>query len=337
MRYIVVGTGAVGGTVGARLAGSGREVVCVARGAHREALERDGLRLVTPEGEHVERVRVVGGPEELGELRADDVLLLAVKSQDTVAALDAWAPRPVAGGGTAGERLPVLCLQNGVANERTALRRFARVVGVCVWLPSTFLEAGVVGAGGDPLTGILHLGAYPPGRPEPVLEAVAADLRASRFDAPLPADVMPWKYGKLLDNLPNAIEALTGPVEGPDALALVDEARAEGIAVLEAAGIATVGEEEARAARGERMRLLPVPGVPRGGGSTWQSLKRGAASVEADWLNGEIVLLGRLHGVPTPVNETLRTLVNELARTGGGPGARTPAEVRERIARAAGE
>ncbi|WP_037868898.1 ketopantoate reductase family protein [Streptomyces sp. SPB074] len=335
MRYIVIGTGAVGGTVGARLAGGGREVVCVARGAHREALERDGLRLVTPEGEHAYRLPVVGGPEELGELRADDVLLLAVKSQDTVAALDAWAPRPVAGGGTAGERLPVLCLQNGVVNERVALRRFARVVGVCVWMPSTYLEAGVVGAGGVPLTGILHLGSYPPGRPEPVLDAVAADLRASRFDAPLPEDVMPWKYAKLLDNLPNAIEALLGPLEGPEALALVAEARAEGAAVLAAAGIVTVGEEEARRVRGERVRLLPVPGVPRGGGSTWQSLRRGASSVEADWLNGEIVLLGRLHGVPTPVNETLRALVNELARAGGGPGAYTPAGLRERIEAAA--
>ncbi|MEU6439711.1 2-dehydropantoate 2-reductase N-terminal domain-containing protein [Streptomyces sp. NPDC047046] len=336
MRYIVIGAGAVGGTVGARLAGSGREVVCVARGAHKEALERDGLRLVTPDGEQVHRLPVVGGPEELGQLRADDVLLLAVKSQDSVAALDAWAARPVAGGGTAGERLLALCLQNGVANERMALRRFARVVGVCVWLPSTYLEAGVVGAGGSPLTGILHLGTYPPGRPEPVLEAVAADLRASHFDAPLPEDVMPWKYAKLLDNLPNAIEALVGPLEGPEALGLVAEARAEGVAVLEAAGIAAVGEEEAGRARGARMRLLPVPGVPRGGGSTWQSLRRGAVSVEADWLNGEIVLLGRLHGVPTPVNETLRRLVNELARTGGGPGAYTLAEVRERIVAAVG-
>ncbi|WP_433340276.1 ketopantoate reductase family protein [Streptomyces sp. CA-253872] len=332
MRYIVIGAGAVGGTVGARLAGSGCEVVCVARGAHREALERDGLRLVTPEGAHVHRVPVVRGPEELGELRADDVLLLAVKSQDTVAALDAWAPRPVAGGGTAGERLPVLCLQNGVANERMALRRFARVIGVCVWLPATYVEAGTVGAGGAPLTGILHLGTYPRGRTEPVLEAVAADLRASHFDAPLPDDVMPWKYAKLLGNLANAVEALTGPVEGPEALALVEAARAEGSAVLEAAGIAATSEEEARRVRGDRVELRPLPGIPRGGGSTWQSLTRGAASAEADWLNGEIVLTGRLHDVPAPVNETLRTLVNEAVRAGRGAGAYTVAEVRERIA-----
>jgi hypothetical protein len=50
------------------------------------------------------------------------------------------------GGGTAGERLPLVCAQNGVAGERMALRRFRRVYGMCVWLPSTFLRPGHVAA-----------------------------------------------------------------------------------------------------------------------------------------------------------------------------------------------
>ena len=73
------------------------------------------------------------------------MLILAVKAQDSVAALDAWAWQPVTGGGTAAEALPLLCAQNGVASERLALRRFRQVYGVCVWLPATHLEPGAVG------------------------------------------------------------------------------------------------------------------------------------------------------------------------------------------------
>ena len=131
MRYIIVGAGAVGGAIGGRLAEAGHEVVLVARGAQYEALREDGLRLTTPEGTRTHRLPVVDGPEAL-DLAPDDVLVLAVKTQDSVAALDAWSARPVAGGGTAGERLPLICAQNGVESERLALRRFRRVYGCCV-------------------------------------------------------------------------------------------------------------------------------------------------------------------------------------------------------------
>ncbi|MFE9249709.1 ketopantoate reductase family protein [Streptomyces sp. NPDC007088] len=334
MRYIIIGAGAVGGTIGGRLAQAGREVVLVARGAHLTALRERGLRLVTPDGDHTHRLTAVDGPGALGELRADDVLVLAVKTQDTTAALEDWAHRPVAGGSTAGERLPLLCAQNGVENERMALRRFRRVLGVCVWLPSTYLEPGLVSAGGAPLTGILHLGTYPAGGKDPAQEAIAADLGEAHFDAPLPGDVMRWKYAKLLGNLANALEAVTGPFSDEDQLALLDAAREEGARVLTAAGLDFASEDEMRAVRGDRVEQRALPGAPRGGGSSWQSLVRGTGTIEADYLNGEIVLLGRLHGVPTPVNATLAALANDSARTGRQPGALSAREVRERIERA---
>ncbi|MDR3080411.1 MAG: ketopantoate reductase family protein, partial [Streptomyces sp.] len=168
MRYIIIGAGAVGGAIGARLAGAGREVVLVARGTQYTALRESGLRFHAPDGEHIHRLPVVDEPGALGELRPDDVLVLAVKTQDSEAALDAWGPAPVVGGGTAAERLPVLCAQNGVESQRLALRRFRRVYGVCVWLPATFVEPGVVSAAGTPLTGILHLGRHPYGTDETV-------------------------------------------------------------------------------------------------------------------------------------------------------------------------
>ena len=59
----------------------------------------------------------------------------------------------------------MLCAQNGLANEPAALRWFARVAGVCVWLPSGLPEPGTVVAPCAPLTGMLHLGRYPAERP----------------------------------------------------------------------------------------------------------------------------------------------------------------------------
>ena len=75
------------------------------------------------------------------------------------------------------------------------------------------------------------------------------------------------------------------------------------------------------------MRVLPVNGSPRGGGSSWQSLTRGAGSIEADFLNGEIVLLGRELGVPAPVNEILQRLANQAARELRAPGSTTAGQV----------
>lgn len=325
MRYIIIGAGAVGATIGGRLAEAGGEVVLVARGAHAEALRADGLRLTTADGTRVHRLPVVGEPAELGELRPDDVLLLTVKTQDAIAALDAWGDAEVSGGGTAAQRLPVLCAQNGVESERLALRRFARVYGVCVWLPSTFLEPGVVSALCAPLTGILHLGPAAGGAAgaDPTVAAVAADLVKAGFEAPVVTDVMRWKYAKLLGNLGNAIQATTGPEPDPAKAALLLRAVREAKAAFLAAGIPYASEAEQSDARDGKVEQ---PAGVRGG-SSWQSLARGTGSVEADYLNGEVSLLGRLHGVPTPVNDVLRHAANIFAREGLPPGAMSIADL----------
>ncbi|WHP17389.1 2-dehydropantoate 2-reductase N-terminal domain-containing protein [Cellulomonas sp. ES6] len=324
VRYVIIGAGAVGGTIGGLLAEAGGDVVLVARGAHLDALRSGGLHLTTPAGARTVRTAVASRPEDV-ELRRGDVLVLAVKSQDTDATLAGWAGRPVDGGRTAGEDLLLVCAQNGVDNERTALRRFARVAGMCVWLPATFLEPGRVSASGSPVTGVLTLGSVPAGVPDADLAEVSRDLEAAGFRAPVVEDVAAWKYAKLLSNLGNAVEALCGPVRGP-ARELADAAVAEAREVLAAAGLAPVdAAEEARAREG--FTLVDLPGVDRRGGSTWQSLVRGAGSVEAAYLNGEIALLGRLHGVPVPVNATLLRLVEDAAARGEQPGGHDAAEV----------
>ena len=171
------------------------------------------------------------GPQDV-ELRRDDVLVLAVKSQDTAAALAAWADRPVAGGGTAAERLAVVCAQNGVDNERAALRRFATVVAMCVWLPATYLEPGRVSAGGTPVPGVLTVGPAAPSADPDLVTAYARDLTDAGLRAPVTADVMAWKYRKLLSNLANAVEALCGTARDDAAAELAARADAEGRAVL---------------------------------------------------------------------------------------------------------
>jgi 2-dehydropantoate 2-reductase len=333
MRYIIIGAGAVGGTIGARLFEGGHEVVLTARGAHYAAMQDRGLRFATPAGTVTLPVPVAPGPGELS-LRPDDVLIVAVKTQDAAAVLDTWAWRPVAGGGVAAEALPVVCAQNGVAGERIALRRFRRVYGMCVWLPATHLEPGVVEASAAPRSGLLTVGRYPAGADETVRQ-IAADLESSAFLAPVREDVMRWKYAKLLTNLGNAVEAVCGAAarqDAGDAAGLARRARAEGKAVLAAAGRDYPTPAEQAAVRGDQVRVEPVGGADRGGGSSWQSLTRGTGSIEADFLNGEIVLLGREHGVPTPVNELLQRLANQFAAERRPAGSITDGELAELLA-----
>ncbi|MCX4744313.1 NAD(P)-binding domain-containing protein [Kitasatospora sp. NBC_01287] len=326
MRYIIIGAGAIGGGIGGRLQESGHDVVLVARGPHLAALRADGLRFSTPEGTRTLAVAAVGGPEEL-DLAPEDVLVVAVKSQHTVGVLQEWAGRPVSGGGTAGEALPVVCAQNGVGNERLALRWFRRVYGMSVWMPATYLEPGRVAVPGAPFSGILHLGRYPRGS-DGTVRAIAADLERSRFQAPVDEDVMRWKYGKLIGNLPNALDAVAGPIEGNEPVTeLFHRTMAEGAAVLTAAGIAYATVDEQLERRGDLMRTLPLDGVELGGSSSRQSLTRGTGSIESDYLNGEIVLLAREHGVPAPLNEALQRLASGYAREGRAPGGLPAAEL----------
>jgi 2-dehydropantoate 2-reductase len=179
--------------------------------------------------------------------------------------------------------------------------------------------------------GLLPVGRYPAGADETVIQ-VAADLTSSTFLAPAVADVMRWKYGKLLTNLGNAVEAVCGSARAQNGSAagaadLARRAQDEGAAVLAAAGIDYASAAELAALRSDQVRVEPVSGARRGGGSSWQSLTRGTGSIEADYLNGEIVLLGREHGVPTPVNERLQRLANQFAADRRAPGSVTPSEM----------
>ncbi|HKE74909.1 MAG TPA: 2-dehydropantoate 2-reductase [Acidimicrobiales bacterium] len=318
MRYIVVGPGAVGGTVGGRLHQAGHEVVLVARGRHLAALRAGGLVLCDPVGLHRLPVPVAAAPGEV-DWRADDVVLLATKSQDTAAAVRAVAAARGPGG-------PVVCLQNGVANERTCARAGPDVYGACVMVPAEHVDPGVVVAFGSPRTGIIDVGRYPAGT-DAVAEAVCGDLDGAGFSSrPEPA-VMAWKHHKLVRNLGNVLEAARGGDQGEPVRRLYAAARAEAVACFAAVGLPCVDDAAVVARRGRLVAAAPVAGHPRGGGSTWQSLARGTRAVETDYLNGEIVRLGLRCGVPTPVNAFLVRLGRQLAGERRAPGTMTAAEL----------
>ncbi|MCM0619931.1 ketopantoate reductase family protein [Nocardioides bruguierae] len=307
MRYVIVGAGAIGGAVAALLHEAGVEVLLVARGATLEAVRREGVRLTVADApERSVPVPVVAHLDEVVWDEARDALVLAVKSQQTEALLPALAGVPAG--------VPVFCLQNGVENERRLLRLRADVHAVVVMMPASSLEPGrvLLHSGGRP--GLLDTGRYPTGT-DAADEAWARDLGAAGFDVVARPDVMAWKRRKLLLNLGNGVDAAFA--DSPDADALDDLVRAEGEAVLDAAGLPVVSAAQDRERRGTLLR--PLVRRDEAGSSTWQSLALGAGDVETDHLNGEVLLLGRLHGVATPANRLVADAVHRLVRDQGAP------------------
>src|ERR1700761_1906334 len=191
MRFVIFGAGAIGGAVGARLHQSGHAVTLIARGAHLEAIRAAGLTFVTPVERLVLPLAAAADPAGV-DWTGEEVVLLATKSQDTLSALTAL--RDAAGSG-----VPVVCLQNGVENERVALRLMDEVYGAVVMLPAAHLEPGTIEAYGAETTGHIDIGRYPDGVDDRAGEICAA-LAASRLDSNPAPDVMRLKYAKLLLN-----------------------------------------------------------------------------------------------------------------------------------------
>ena len=310
MRFVVVGAGAIGGAVGGRLYQKGYEVTLVARGEHGRALQ-SGLVLESPSETVTLPVHAVSDPGQVAWDRGTDdtVVLLAVKGQHTDHALSQLAGAP--------RETPVVCMQNGVENERRVLRHFAHTYAMCVMCPASQLRPGVVQVHSEPVSGMLDIGRYPAGLDE-TAQAIADAIDTTTFQSVARPDIMRWKYRKLLMNLANAVEALCGP-EGRFS-PLAKAAQREGSEVLAAAGIDVASAAEDRERRADFLQIGDTSSGAWQGGSSWQSLARGAGSIEAEFLNGEVVLLGNLHGVPTPVNAMLQELAVQAAASGAPPG-----------------
>src|SRR3569623_332031 len=323
MKFVEYGIGANGGVLAAKLALAGEEATGSARGPQLEAIRRSGLLLRTPDGEQPVRFGAAGDPEEI-QFAPDDVVILSMKTQDTPLALQ----RLRAAGVTT---QAVVCAQNGVTNARFALRRFPNVYAMTVIMPATYIAAGEVNAFGAPHAGLLDLGRYPSGTDEAAARIAAALTRAG-FVSDVDPEIMQSKYGKLMQNLANIIEAALQPGDHGE---IIKAARDEATAVYAAAGIGwrDVGLDNPR--RQTLVQMQPIAGADRVGSSTKQSLVRHTGSIETDYLNGEIVLLGRLNDVPTPVNAYFSALAQRMIGEKLKPGSLAGAVVDRGLAAAA--
>ena len=333
MRFVICGAGAIGGVIGGQLAKAGLDVVFIEKQpAHVDAINRNGLVLKGVHGRHVLKVPAVRKLAAAG-LRPDDVVILAVKSFHTEAMVDALQR-------ASRHELPVFCAQNGVRNEEMAARQLRDVHGIMVLIGAKCLAPGeVVHTGAGPL----GIGTWPTGL-GPADREVAAALGKTDLPVYTTDNVVAHKWNKMLRNLNNATMGLTGLCgqearSDPAARAWMADVCEEGARVLRAAGIPYEGprglgpiDDMIR----ELRSAAPGPAAPadpeaRHYASLWQDLYHQRGEVEADYFNGEIVRLGRAHGVATPYSGLLLGLITAMAAAREKPGKYTIAELRARL------
>lgn len=305
-RYVVYGAGGVGGVVGARLHQAGFATTLIARGEHGRRMQESGLCVISPAGTDQVPVKVITHPAEM-TFDSNTVVLLCMKSQHTQAALEDLSRCADA------SHCRIVCMQNGVANEQMALRFFQHIYAAVVNLPALFLTPGEVVSHADGAAGILDCGCFPGGTDDSIVQ-IAEDLSLAGFSAVAEPAIMRFKYAKLLSNLGNILQAALADPENMRPLHA--QLRDEALACYAAAGIECASRDETRARQRGVYRMVDIPGYERTGGSSWQSLKRATGDIETDYLNGEICLLGRLHGIPTPANAVCSELARSLLRSG---------------------
>lgn len=311
MRFIIYGAGGIGCVIGGHLALTGHDVVLIGRPGHVQAINENGLRFITPGGTHILKIPAVTDPEQVS-FKSDDVVILCMKGQNTEDALhDLQAVV---------KDVPVFCFQNGVRNEETAVQYFPRVYGVMVRVGAAYLEDGEVIARRDP-PGWFIIGCYPQGI-DKLAELVAERLLAASFLVKTSNDVMPYKWGKLMGNLGNAVGAITNS-RGKEVFQIVQAAQQEFRDILDQAGINWISQEE-------MLKEWPDTTAPLRGridteaqSSTWQSLVRKQGTVETEFLNGEVVRLSRRLNRQAPINETLVRISQEMANNHELPGKYT--------------
>lgn len=309
-RYVIIGAGAVGASLAAQFELTGIDYALVGRGAQIRHIIDHGLTYQRPSGTRQIRLKAFD-TAEVPALGPTDILLLTVKSQDVASALDAWAWRPLGERGETVSQLPIVTFQNGLAAEAIALRSFPNVYGASILTPARYTETGKVVVGGHPQVAVVTIGRYPHGT-DGVADRVAADLSRADYIAETTADIRRWKAAKLTHNVRNVLELFDGSdtLRNVVSSRIVDEAKT----VLAAAGYSLASPAERKVSIAD-WRIAENSGIQPGQQSTWQSFKRGASS-EVDYLNGEIVLLGRLNGIATPYNQAAQELAGRAAQTG---------------------
>jgi len=295
MRFAILGSGAVGGYYGAKLARVGHDVTFVARGAHLEAMKRDGLTIENePQGAiHVDNVRASDDPAALGPA---DLVIVSVKLWDTESA--ARSIKPIVGPDTA-----VLSLQNGVIKDEILRREFPErsVMGGVAYVASHISRPGVIHQTGTMQRVIV--GEYD-GRISERAKKLHEALARSGVTAELSGDVRRsiWEKFVFLVGLSATTTTMRRPLgavrENPRSRAFLLEVMREVVRVGRAQGVA-LPEDFAD------QRLAFADTLPYDMTSSMaHDLERGNP-LEVEWLSGGVVKLGSQAGVPTPANESV--------------------------------
>ena len=288
-RFVIIGVGAVGGSIAGLVADSGFPVAMVARGEHRRAIEEHGLQLALFDKNIIALSDCFRSISDVN-WQVGDIVVLATKLNDAESVLDDLLS-------VAGPKIPVVCATNGLAAERWAKTRFENVISMLVWVMATHLHAGQVILHSEIPRGVLDVGTIQ-GDPK-FAQQVAEILGAAEFESKVRDDILAWKRAKWITNLGGAAQAM---VED-DWMSVLKAAQAEGEKVLQASGLSRVPTDELLL-RCTSTRMTEVEGFQRRGGSTWQSQKRGKP-LESVYIEGAMAELGESLGVPVPVNRFL--------------------------------
>lgn len=295
MRIATMAAGAVGGYFGARLAAAGHDVFFIARGAHRDAMLKNGLKIESVHGDiRLPKPNVIDDPAKTGPV---DVVLFAVKLWDTEKAAE--QTRPLLGPNTR-----VITLQNGV----DSYERIAPIVGPERAIPGVTYVVAVIDRPGvikqaSEFQSII-CGTHD-GRPDAPLEAFVDAAKAASIPITLSDNIERdrWRKFVFLSGT-SGVTAITrnsmGPIlADPDTRALFRNIMLETYAVGRAKGVAVDdGFVD------ERMAFADANVPPTMKASMANDLDRGNR-LELDWLAGEVCRLGKQLDVPTPVNDTV--------------------------------
>ena len=298
-----MGSGGVGGLIGARLAQAGCDVSFVARGTHLAAMREHGLTLESPVGNvRLSKVRVTDDPATLGPV---DLVIFAVKLWDTEAAARSILP-------LIGPETGVLSLQNGVKKDdilRPLVGQKALMGGVA-YMGTTIARPGVIQHTGSMQRVVF--GEYD-GRHSQRAEALLADLQKTGIDAQLSDDIRRsiWEKFVFLTGMAAVTATIRlpmGPILGnPLTRAFYLDAMREVEAVGRAHGVRLPEHySEARLAFADTL-----PGSMTA--SMHHDLERGNP-LEVEWLSGSVVELGAAAGVPTPIHRAARDILILHAR-----------------------
>ena len=322
MKVLVFGAGAIGLYIGGSLAGAGHAVTFIARPQVAEAIRGTGVRLREKAEEKIVRnVSVVNSPAEALAAGPHDVVVFALKSYDTAAALaqlrEVTAAPP-----------PLLCLQNGVDNEPDIAQAFGAECVIAGTVTTAVSKAGAAEIVVERERGVgIALG-------HPLSPRIVGALRHARLNARAYPAAGPMKWSKMLTNLIGS--ATSAILDMPVAEVFADRrlfavevaALRECLAVMRALSHSPV-DLPGTPVRALALAVEHLPawlsqpvlkrGVGAGRGGKMPSFHidlhaaRGKGKTEVRWLHGAVARYGTERGVPTPVNQTLTDSLEALS------------------------